>query len=597
MISDGKSCVQVKESNLVILQNLLFPDERTCLDENMFFHKKDKTVLFNAYFNVFSWKKWLLYTRLRSVILQLEVIGDFQIQIYNNNALILENNYSLPQKGLMTIDIPYCKDGGLVYFAFTPESRDAHLFSGAYISNDDDLMRHVHIAIDICTFKREQYLLRNIEVLEDTILENEKSPLYGKVKVYISDNGRSLDIGAIQTKTVKVFPNCNAGGSGGFTRGIIEILKDKKQYGFTHLIFMDDDVIIEPDALVRTYAMLSLLKDEYKDSTIAGAMFRLDLRYVQHEADVIWDGKNPITRYPGLDLRVWDAVKKNEEITNSDYAAWWYACYSLNVIKEDNLPLPVFIHMDDVEYGIRNKKTIILLNGICVWHESFENKRASSLNYYDVRNMLLVNTLYRPTVTHWQIYKYLLKRTGANILRYRYKDVFLIYKGVADYCKGIDWLMHQEPEALNLEIMSLGYTMKSIAELDGSNNVYKQIKSYTKPTEPDEIYSSKKEVYGKKYIYSLNGWLFPSKDNQVYAYPIGIWPYALYRKKCVLLFDPDSEKGMLGRKSYVELFRCVVCYLKMVSCLSRNYEKASKEYKERFTELCGLEFWKGYLKL
>lgn len=57
---------------------------------------------------------------------------------------------------------------------------------------------------------------------------------------------------------------------------------------------MDDDVIIEPDALIRTYALLSLLKEEYKDSAIAGAMFRLDLRYVQHEADVIWDGKIPL---------------------------------------------------------------------------------------------------------------------------------------------------------------------------------------------------------------------------------------------------------------------------------------------------------------
>lgn len=581
----------------MILQNLLFPDERTCSDENMYFHKNNKTAVFNTYFNVFSSEKWFLYTRLCSVSLRLEAIGDFQVQIYNNSILILENNYSLSQKGQIVIDIPHCKERGLVYFAFTPESEDAQLFGGAYISNDDHLMRDIHIAIDICTFKREQYLLRNIEVLKKSILENEKSPLYEKVKVYISDNGRTLDINAIQTKAIKVFPNCNAGGSGGFTRGIIEVLKDKKQYGLTHLIFMDDDVIIEPDALVRTYAMLSLLKDEYKDSTIAGSMFRLDMRYIQHEADVIWDGKNPITRYPGLDLRTWDAVKRNEEITDSDYAAWWYACYSLDVIKEDNLPLPVFIHMDDVEYGIRNKKTIILLNGICVWHESFENKRASSLNYYDVRNMLLVNTLYRPIVTRHQIYKYLLKRTGANILRYRYKDVFLIYKGVSDYCKGIDWLIHQEPEALNAEIISLGYAMKPIAELDGSKAVYEQVKSYTKPTEPAEIYSSKKEEYGKKYIYSLNGWLFPSRNSKVYAYPIGIWPYALYRKKRILLFDPDSERGILGRKSYVELLRCMVCYLKIVFCLFRNYEKVSKEYKERFTELCGLEFWKSYLKL
>ena len=169
MISDSKNCDQIKESNFVILQNLLFPDERTCSDEDMYFHKKDKTVMFNTYFNVFSSEKWFLYTRLSSVSLRLEAIGNFRIQIYSNNILILEGNYSLPQKGQLAIDIPCCKNCGLISFAFTPESEDAHLFSGAYITNDEDLIRDIHMAIDICTFKREQYLRRNIEILKKAI--------------------------------------------------------------------------------------------------------------------------------------------------------------------------------------------------------------------------------------------------------------------------------------------------------------------------------------------------------------------------------------------------------------------------------------------
>lgn len=581
----------------MILQNLLFPNERTCADESMFFRKDNETIVFNTYFNVFSSEKWFLYTRLRSVSLQLEAIGCFLLQIYNNETLIWKNDYCLSKRTRLDIDIPLCEDKGLIYFSFTSRTEETCLFSGAYVSKEEDLCQNINIAIDICTFKREDYLLRNLEVLKQSILENDKSPLYGKVSVYISDNGRTLDIGALQAEAINVFPNCNAGGSGGFTRGIIEILRDKERCGLTHLIFMDDDVIIEPDALIRTYAMLSLLKDEYKDSVVAGAMFRLDLRYIQHEADVVWDGRNPITSYPGLDLRKWDAVERNEVIKTSDYAAWWYACYSLDVIQANNLPLPIFIHMDDVEYGIRNNKNIILLNGICVWHESFENKRASSLNYYDIRNMLLVNAIYRPEMTCRKLYKYLLKRVGANVLRYRYKDVVLVYKGVVDYCKGIDWLMQQNPEELNKEIISLGYAMKPVLELNTSKTVTQQMEAYIKPTDPEEIYSSKKELYGKKYIYSLNGWIFPAKNDKVYAYPIGIWPYALYRKKNILLFDPDSQKGLLGTKRYKELCRCLVYYLKMIICLHKYYDKVSEEYKERFGELCELRFWEKYLKI
>lgn len=32
------------------------------------------------------------------------------------------------------------------------------------------------------------------------------------------------------------------------------------------------------------------------------------------------------------------------------------------------------IRGDDIEYGLRNCKRLVTLNGICVWHEPFESK-------------------------------------------------------------------------------------------------------------------------------------------------------------------------------------------------------------------------------
>lgn len=43
-----------------------------------------------------------------------------------------------------------------------------------------------------------------------------------------------------------------------------------------HALLMDDDIVIEPEALVKTYQILTLLKDEYEDAFIGGAMLRLD---------------------------------------------------------------------------------------------------------------------------------------------------------------------------------------------------------------------------------------------------------------------------------------------------------------------------------
>lgn len=44
----------------------------------------------------------------------------------------------------------------------------------------------------------------------------------------------------------------------------------------------------------------------------------------------------------------------------------------MNLIDSKNLPIPFFIRGDDMEYCLRNMKDLILMNGVCVWHETFE---------------------------------------------------------------------------------------------------------------------------------------------------------------------------------------------------------------------------------
>ena len=48
----------------------------------------------------------------------------------------------------------------------------------------------------------------------------------------------------------------------------MEALKAKKEAGFTHILLMDDDAVIEPDALVRIYGFLTMLKEKWKTMTI-----------------------------------------------------------------------------------------------------------------------------------------------------------------------------------------------------------------------------------------------------------------------------------------------------------------------------------------
>ena len=44
---------------------------------------------------------------------------------------------------------------------------------------------------------------------------------------------------------------------------------------------------------------------------------------------------------------------------------------STKLIKENGLPLPIFVRGDDIEFSMRNNKEIVSLNGINVWHDPF----------------------------------------------------------------------------------------------------------------------------------------------------------------------------------------------------------------------------------
>ncbi|MBR2811689.1 MAG: hypothetical protein IKD69_09945, partial [Solobacterium sp.] len=393
---------------------------------------------------------------------------------------------------------------------------------------------------------------------------------------------------------VHLFPNINAGGSGGFARGLIEINKAKEELGLTHMIFLDDDALMECDAFVRTFGLLSYIREEYQDACISGAMLREDIPYISHEAGSHWEGTDPWTRFPGLDLRKRENVLLNETIDRPDYAAFWYACYPLHVAGLSNLPLALFLHNDDTEYGLRNPNGFLLLNGICVWCPGFENKRASTLSYYDVRNCMIVNALYAKGGNLGKMKQYCRKRILANTLRYRYYDAFLVATAVKDFLKGPDYLMALDPEEKNTEIIRSGYTPVPVEQLTDDPEILAAIEAYEPPKDVSEIYDNMKAANKWFYALTANGWIFPA-DGKLTPFVMGIWPYALYRKKEIILFDPDTKKGLRLMKNYPYLLKSLGTYAQILWMLRKDYTRARRAYIERFDELTGYEAWKEYL--
>jgi len=558
--------------------------------------EKDAKVWFNTYFNGVSIEKWKKYTVVNNLSLKLVLKGSFKIVLRReekgiHNIIVtelMEKVFTCSEK--TEVVIPYANiDGkGMLSFMLEALEEESYYYGGAYISEiAENQIRPVTIAVGICTFRREPFIEKNLRLLRENILENPDSLMYGHLEVFVSDNGQTLDREKLQTKNIHMFPNRNLGGAGGFTRDLIEMSKVKDELHITHALLMDDDIVIEPEALIKTYTLLSLLKDQYVDTFVGGAMLRLDQQSIQVESGASWNGGFLNSLKHGLDLCHLDDCLYNEIEEYTEFNAWWYCCFPISVVRDDNLPLPIFIRGDDLEYGLRNMKNLILLNGICVWHEPFEAKYSSFLEYYIMRNQLIDNSFHCTWYGKKLLKKAMWMHCKQEIMFYRYKNIDLYIRGIEDFLKGPEWLMKQDGEALHKDIMAAGYKFADPKELPMAFNyqVYEQFA---------EMEDTK--MAHLKRLLTFNGLLVPAKGEAIIpvASPKSIM---FFRKKRVMHYDITSNKAFVTERSTKESWRCIFKTIGLSMKINSKLKKAQKAYREQGLQLRTRAFWDEFLGL
>ena len=602
----------------MIIQNVLLPKAGICNMEELYFRreenrekdvdfypekeilvfKKQGLILFNTYFNGLSVEKWKKYTRIGKISLSLRLSGAFEVTLTNittnhktvypetNCSRIIDTDY--PET--FTFDYNLYDFKGMLAFTLKALRDDSVFFGGRYDAEvQEDALSDVNIAINICTFKSEPFVLRNIDILKKEIIENEDNPLHGHLRVYISDNGKSLPLEQLNSRNIHVVYNKNAGGAAGFTRGLMEIMKHKEEFPATHALMMDDDIIIQPESLFRTYMMLRCRKEEYGEMFIGGAMLRLDQPNIQVESGASWNEGNLISNKSGLDVKEIEACLYNEVEEYTEYNAWWYCCTPMSVVNSDNLPLPLFIRGDDLEYGLRNRRPLVLLNGICVWHEAFENKYSSFLQYYILRNLLYDNALHFPNYSKTAFLKRLYRNVARELLYYRYKNVDLIFRGVHDFYKGVEFLETTDGEKLHKEIMDAGYKAQPVDKLGG-------IPLHL----PRYLASLTQEGPGWKRLVRLltgNGYLLPAKHTGQVVSMAQCRPINFYREKSVLNYDIASGKGFITEKNYGELFRALLGLARLTITTLREFDKAKENFRKDSHRITNETFWNKYLEI
>lgn len=593
----------------MVLQNIIFPSSEICNEEQLYFHKEGVRIVADSYFNSFSLGKWKKYTDIDSMHLVLGIQGSFRAVVFHQRKngreitqdILCETILKEERNEIRMPDMIFCDErySGNIGFSLEPIGQ-AKLLYGWYEGNSKKPFKEIRLAIDICTYRREKYVEKNIEILENTVIEK------GNVEIFIIDNGKTLKDEELSKESIHIYKNKNVGGVGGFTRGMIEVLQ---RNCFTHVLIMDDDVVINPHAIELLMTFLSIRKDDYDDMTVGGAMLLLSEPYMQFEAGARWVNMCGTANHGLFNLKEPIKVLVNEEENIPvDYFAWWFCCYPVSIIRDDNLPLPIFVHVDDVEYGLRISKNMVTLNGVCVWHEDFDNKFSATMQYYDQRNSMIVSAIHKPSFTMKQHKKILFREITREMMKLRYNYARMRLRGAEDFLKGVDWLAEQDGERLHQEIMRMDYKFIPIEQC-GISKLCAEQKSQTKSWKRLEVKSvltierkmiqlfRKIKSLIKKIVFSLtfNGLLLPPKREAVIAEPNPSIT-KLFRAKTAIHYNLQG-KGYVTHRSIKEVFDIYYKYVRIVKEMNLNYRCIRDNYRKAANGMMGIKFWKKYLQI
>lgn len=535
------------------------------------------TLSFDTYYNCFCYTKYRQYTSVQNISFSCSFIGKAKVQLCvytGEESVVCEGQYE--NSAVLSIDLSELPDNGFLYPKITALTQ-CEFISGEYLSEceHDD----ISVCVAICTYKREKYVHHNIELIKNYSFRFIK-------KAFVIDNGKTLDTSA-SDDFVKVLENKNYGGSGGFTRGLIEAYNG----GYSHVILMDDDIEIIPEVLETMTAFMSVLKKEFSSAHFATAMLSTNLPYIQYElGGAVWNGKRICCAKRNIDIRYQDMLLSNLSKNDIGYGSWW--CYMMPVsdIDKFGLPFPFFIKRDDVEYGMRTCKNapIITMNGVAVRHDDFDNKYSMYLEYYNVRNQLVLNAAHNLSPTRNALYR-LFAASFKHLVLYRYDMMPLILKAFNDYLGGVDFFLNCDEEELNSELIKNSPKLLPLSDI----------------LEWDENMRSLPRVQNNKVmtllaLLTFAGHIIPSflLKKEMGAAPLSMaGAHDTLFKKAVIQYQYKGETGIVTKRSFVKFLKYSIKVLAMSLKIIILNPKAKKSIFIRKSEITSMEFWRRHLDI
>ena len=252
------------------------------------------------------------------------------------------------------------------------------------------------------------------------------------------------------------FEQGNLGGSGGYGRIMYEALRLTDS---PYVLYMDDDIAIEPDSILRALAFARFAKTPM---LVGGQMLNLqDRSHLHCMGEVIDRNKfmwtaapfveydHDFSEYPLSDKKNSKNLHRRIDV---DGNGWWMCLIPRVAAEQIGLPLPLFIKWDDWDYGLRAAEhgfPTATVPGVAIWHMAWSDKDDAIdwQAYFHLRNRLVVAALHHEGDTKG-IMASSIKALMKHLLCLEYSTVAIQIEAMRDFLRGPEALYELLPTAL-----------------------------------------------------------------------------------------------------------------------------------------------------
>jgi galactofuranosylgalactofuranosylrhamnosyl-N-acetylglucosaminyl-diphospho-decaprenol beta-1,5/1,6-galactofuranosyltransferase len=403
------------------------------------------TVSTNTYFGRFPASYWQRWTPVREVRLHAVLTGTGRIDVVATDVVgdtrVVATQSVVDaeaQRVELAAQLDRFVDGGALFVRLTTEDAELTTSDVSWSVDAPEPLRPT--AVVICTFNRADDCVNTLDAIA-----SDADALTLVDAVYVVDQGNDLvesrprfaQLARTLGDKLHYLRQPNLGGAGGFTRGLYEVA-EVNHADHANVLFMDDDILCEPDTVVR----LTAFANRTSEPVIVGGQMLYLLHPDQLHVGAEYADLPTLTA--GLPvpnaLQATDVTRTHQEVrVDAGYNGWWSCLIPSEIMAKVGYPLPLFFQWDDIEYGYRARgagHATVTLPGAGVWHADFHWKDWDEWHrYFNLRNSLITAALHSSFDTRW-IVRTVLAQLTRYLICMQYGMAHTLLKAVEDFLRG-----------------------------------------------------------------------------------------------------------------------------------------------------------------